>query len=411
MRGDAVVERIILHADLNHFYAAVECRDNPKLREVPMAVGGDEKKRHGIVLAKNELARSYGIKTGEALWHARRKCPEITIVPPHFDKYERASLDAREIYGRYTDRVEPFGADECWLDMSGCVDSYEKAKIVADNLRREMYEELGLTISVGVSFNKVFAKLASDYKKPDATTLIAPSHYREIVWDLPVNALLYVGRATEKKLFNFGVHTIGDLAKCDRALLKRSLGKSGEMLWLYANGLDTSPVKAVRERAKSIGNSTTLPRDIIENKEVRVVLYALCEKVAARLRDKKLCCCAVQLSVRDRNFTDTEHQIPLLSPTDTSQEMFDAVWRLYTSNYRRKVPIRGLGVRAIRLENGGQEQLSLFSEDIKRGKHKRIEQAKDKLKDKYGAGAIKRGVFLVNPELLPGRGHKLHDDE
>ncbi len=405
------MERIILHADLNHFYAAVECRKNTHLRDVPMAVGGDEQKRHGIVLAKNELARACGVKTGESLWHARRKCPEITIVPPHFDEYEKASLDAREIYGRYTDRVEPFGADECWLDMSGCVDSYEKAKIVADNLRKEMYEELGLTISVGVSFNKVFAKLASDYKKPDATTMITPSQYKGIVWELPVNALLYVGRATEKKLFNFGVHTIGDLAKCDRALLKRSLGKSGEMLWLYANGLDTSPVKAVREQVKSIGNSTTLPRDITEGKEVRVVLYALCEKVAARLRDKDLCCCAVALSVRDKNFTDTEHQAQLGTPTDTSQEMFDAVWRLYTSNYRRKISIRGLGVRAIRLENGGQEQLSLFSEDVKRGKHKRIEQTKDKLKDKYGTDAVKRGVFLANPELLPGRGHKLYDDE
>ena len=352
------MERIILHADLNYFYAAVECRENPKLRDVPMAVGGDEQKRHGIVLAKNELARAYGVKTGEALWHARRKCPEITIVSPHFDKYARASHDAREIYGRYTDRVEPFGPDECWMDMSGCVDSYDKAEKVADNLRREMHEELGLTISVGVSFNKVFAKLASDYKKPDATTLIAPSRYREIVWELPVNALLYVGRATEKKLFNFGVHTIGDLAKCDR-----------------------------------------------------VVLYALCEKVAARLRDKKLCCCAVQLSVRDRNFTDTEHQIPLSWPTDTSQEMFEAVWKLYSSNYKRCIPIRGLGVRAIRLENCAQEQLSLFSEDVKRGKHKRLEQTKDKLNDKYGADAIKRGLFLINPELLPGRGHKLHEDE
>ena len=405
------MERIILHADLNYFYAAVECRENPKLRDVPMAVGGDEQKRHGIVLAKNELARAYGVKTGEALWHARRKCPEITIVSPHFDKYARASHDAREIYGRYTDRVEPFGPDECWMDMSGCVDSYDKAKKVADNLRREMHEELGLTISVGVSFNKVFAKLASDYKKPDATTLIAPSRYREIVWELPVNALLYVGRATEKKLFNFGVHTIGDLAKCDRALLKRSLGKSGEMLWLYANGLDASPVKAMREQAKSIGNSTTLPRDITENKEVRVVLYALCEKVAARLRDNKLCCCAVQLSVRDRNFTDTEHQIPLSWPTDTSQEMFEAAWKLYSSNYKRCIPIRGLGVRAIRLENCAQEQLCLFSEDVKRGKHKRLEQTKDKLNDKYGADAIKRGLFLINPELLPGRGHKLHEDE
>lgn len=405
------MERIIFHADLNHFYAAVECRKNPQLRDIPMAVGGDEQKRHGVVLAKNELARACGVKTGESLWHARRKCPDITIVPPHFDEYQKASKDARGIYGRYTDRVEPFGADECWLDMTGCVEDYSKAKIIADNLRKEMHDELGLTISVGVSFNKVFAKLASDYKKPDATTVFAPSNYREIVWKLPVNALLYVGRATENKLLNFGVHTIGDLAKCDRALLKSSLGKSGELLWIYANGLDTSPVKVEREAAKSIGNSTTLPRDITDSKDVRVVLYALCEKVAGRLREQKLCCGTVSLSVRDNNFIDTEHQVQLESLTDTSQEMFDAVWKLYNSNYRRTVPIRGLGVRAIRLERSGQEQMSLFSEDIKKDKHKRIEQAKDKLLNKYGAGTVKRGVFLVNPEILPGRGHKLYEDE
>jgi len=405
------MERIILHADLNHFYAAVECRRRPELRAVPMAVGGDEQKRRGVVLAKNELARACGVKTGESLWEARRKCPELTVVSPHFDEYAKASHQAREIYSRYTDRVEPFGADECWLDLTGCVDDYKKALAVADRLRREMREELGLTISVGVSFNKVFAKLASDMKKPDATTVIPPHKFREIIWPMPVNALLYVGRATESRLSRMGIRSIGDLANSDRALLRRTLGKNGEGLWVYANGLDNAPVKVEREQAKSIGNSTTLPRDISEEEDVRVVLYALCEKVAARLREHGLCCCGIQLSVRSNNFVDSDHQMPLESQTDTSQEMFDAIWKLYKENYKNKIAIRGLGVRAIRLEKGNAEQISLFSEDMRRTKHKRIEQAKDSLSRKYGAGTLRRGVLMTDNELLPGRGHKLDPDE
>ncbi len=404
------MERIILHADLNYFYAAVECRDNPELRDIPVVVGGDEKKRHGIVLAKNEPARVFGIKTGEALWQARQKCPNLTVVPPNFDKYSQASKAAREIYGRYTDRVEPFGPDECWLDLTGCVDSMAKGKKVADNIREEMRNELGLTISVGVSFNKVFAKLASDYKKPDATTVISKSDYKNIVWPLPVSALLYVGRATENKLSNFGIRNIGDLARSDRVLLKRILGKNGEGLWVYANGMDTSPVKSEREQVKSVGNSTTLPRDISRQEDVRVVLYALCEKVAARLRENNLICAGVQLSVRDINFTDSEHQVPLSVPTDTSQEMFDAVWKLYCSCCG-VMPVRALGVRAIRLESSGQEQLSLFSEDEKVKKHRRIEKAKDSLSKKYGAGTVRRGVLMTDSELIPGRGHKLEVED
>lgn len=404
------MERIIFHADLNHFYAAVECRRNPKLRNVPMAVGGDESKRRGVVLAKNELARACGVKTGESIWEAKRKCPELVVVPTHFDEYEKASRDARQVYGGYTDRVEPFGADECWLDMTGCVDSFDKAKLVADRLRQEMRDTLGLTVSVGVSFNKVFAKLASDYKKPDATTVITHKNYREIVWPMPVSALLYVGKATEKKLSHYGIHTIGDLARSEREFLKRLLGKKGESLWVYASGLDISPVHTERDQAKSIGNSTTIPRDITQPEEARLVLYALCEKVSSRLREQGLCCCGVQLSVKNSDFEVCEHQAPLDAPADTSQEMFDAVWEIYCSKYSKSMSVRSLGVRAIRLEKGIQEQISLFDEDIRRTKHKNIERAKDKLIKKYGAGAVTRGVFFTDPELLPGRGHKINTD-
>ena len=266
------MERIILHSDLNNFYASVECLYHPELREKPVAVCGDPELRHGIVLAKNQLAKGCGIKTGEVLWQARQKCPELVLVPPSYERYLSYSAMAKEIYQEYTDQVESFGLDECWLDVTGSTALFGGGCTLADRIRERIRRELGVTASVGVSFNKVFAKLGSDLRKPDATTAISPRDFREKIWPLPVQTLLYVGRATQNKLQRYGIRTIGELARADRGMLQFAFGKNGLMLWAFANGLDTSPVSNIGAKSliKSIGNSTTTPRDLLSDGEVRI---------------------------------------------------------------------------------------------------------------------------------------------
>lgn len=399
------MDRVILHADLNNFYASVECLSRPELREKPMAVGGDAQRRHGVVLAKNECAKRFGVQTGEALWLARQKCPELAVAPPHFERYEAFSGLAREIYGEVTDRVESFGIDECWLDVSGSAASLEGGARIANHLRERIRRELGLTISVGVSFNKVFAKLGSDYRKPDAVTEISRENYKNIVWPLGVEQLLYVGGATRRKLARCGVHSIGDLAGADRRLLRNLLGKNGEMLWGFANGLDGAPVAYASERSmvKSIGNSTTTPRDLVRPEEIKVVLYALCESVAARLRERGLLCGTVQVGVRGSDLRTREYQRPLAGATDASGALFAAAWELCRTRHRAGSPIRTLGVRALQLTQAGEEQLSLFSGLGLVERERSLERAKDAVRAKFGPGAIRRGVLLTAPELTPLR--------
>ena len=255
------MERTILHCDCNGFFASVECVHRPELKEVPMAVCGDPENRHGIILAKNELAKQYGVTTAETIWQAKRKCPQLVLVAPHHDEYAHYSRLVNEIYQQYTDRVEPFGIDESWLDVTGCEELFGDGVTIAETLRRRVREEIGLTISVGVSFNKIFAKLGSDYKKPDATTVITRENFRQIVWPLPVGSLLYVGRAAQESLRRIGVTTIGELAQAEQKNLQLALGKLGEQLWVYANGMDESPVHRTDEKreVKSVGNGMTFP--------------------------------------------------------------------------------------------------------------------------------------------------------
>jgi len=257
------MERVILHSDLNNFYASVECLYNPDLRDKPVAVGGDVEARHGIILAKNYHAKKYGILTGEAIWQAQQKCRDLVVVPPNFKRYMRFSQMARDIYADYTDQCESFGLDECWLDVTGSYRLFGDGKAIADKIRERIKFEMGITASVGVSFNKIFAKLGSDIKKPDATTIISKDNFKDVVWKLPVNELLYVGRATHKKLNRYGIKTIGDLANTELKYLEYWLGKWGCMLWTFANGYDTSPVSNIGAKSliKSVGNSTTTPRD------------------------------------------------------------------------------------------------------------------------------------------------------
>ena len=280
------MDRVILHIDMNNFYASVETLYDPSLRDVPMAVGGDRERRHGIVLAKNMLAKAKGVKTAEALWEAERKCPGIRFVPPHFDRYAKYSRLAKSIYAQYTDMVESFGLDECWLDVTGSTRLFGSGREIAEEIRLRIREELGLTVSVGVSFNKIFAKLGSDYRKPDAVTEITRENFREIVWPLDAGALLFVGKSTQAALRKYGMRTIGDVAQADRRLLRRLLGKNGEQLSIYANGEDMAPVARIgeAEELKSVSNSTTAIHDLRDDGEIRAELYMLSESVAHRLQ-------------------------------------------------------------------------------------------------------------------------------
>ncbi len=394
------MERVILHSDMNNFYASVECLDNPRLREKPVAVCGDPMQRHGIVLAKNQIAKQFGVSTGDAIWEARQKCRDIVIVPPHYDRYMELSAAARKIYTSYTDRVEAFGLDECWLDVGGSTNLFGTGPVIADDIRRRVRTELGLTASVGVSFNKVFAKLGSDMKKPDATTVITRENYCEVVWAQPVSDLLYVGPATTKKLKRYGVQTIGDLARMDTGGIYSILGKVGVMLWQFANGWDSSSVSTyyAAPAIKTIGNSTTAPRDLVTDEEVKITLYALCESVAARLRAQNSVCSTVQLGIRDTSLLWYERQEKLCHPVCSVTEIFGAAFRLFGQN-RPRAQVRSLSVRASGISPAGPAQLSLYPDEVRSLRHTDLERAMDRIREKYGYHSIQRGIMLTDPAL------------
>lgn len=397
------MKRTILHSDMNGFYASVECLYHPELRNKPVAVAGDPEARHGIVLAKNELAKKFGIKTGNPLWMARQICPDIVFLPPDFKKYMKFSELAREIYSEYTDRVEPFGLDEAWLDVSGSSALFGDGKTIADSIRDRIRTELGVTVSVGVSFNKVFAKLGSDMKKPDATTVITENNFREKVWRLPVGDLIFVGRASQRKLSKYGIFTIGALANADLTMLKTVFGKAGEAMWRFANGLDESVVALVDNRmpVKSIGNSTTTPRDLTTLEEVKITLKALAESVSARLREQGFVCRTVQLGIRDCELNWIERQCKLVQPDRTEQSLLSAAMELFAQNhdFSRDGSIRSLSIKACDLEKQDFEQLSFFQNAELLKKEERLEQAMDTLRVRFGFETVKRGIMMKDSEL------------
>lgn len=390
---------VILHSDMNNFYATVECLDNPSLRGKPMAVTGDPDARHGIILAKNYEAKKFGITTGEPLWMARQKCPDIIFTPPRYDRYIEFSRAAHEIYEKYTDQVESFGLDECWLDVTGSTHLFGEGKHIADEIRTRIKHELGLTASVGVSYNKIFAKLGSDLKKPDATTVIGQD-FKEKIWHLPADMLLYVGRATYAKLLKHGIHTIGDLACSDVSFLERLLGKNGIMLWAFANGLDQSPVSHTYSRRviKTIGNSTTTPRDLTNDTDVKIILYILSESVAERMRKEHFYCRSVQISIRDNTLASYERQGRLSLPSCTSQAIFEKAFTLFIDN-RPQNPVRSLGVRACNLMVSQYRQLSFLEDAVKDQKQEDLEHAIDRIRQRFGHYSIQRGIMLMDPSL------------
>lgn len=395
------VERTILHSDMNNFFASVECRLDPSLLGHPVAVCGDPAKRHGIVLAKNYEAKRFGVKTGEALWQAKEKCPDLLCVPPHYDKYEEFSRAAREIYCTYTDLVESYGMDECWLDVGASSRLFGDGKTIADEIREKIRRELGVTVSVGVSFNKVFAKLGSDMKKPDATTVIDRDHFKETVWPLPVSDLLYVGRSTTEKLRRYGIETIGALAVTAPETMRLLFGKNGEMLWAFANGLDTSPVSniAAKSLIKSVSCGNTSHRDLVTESDIRAALYPLCETVSRRLRKYGFLCGTIRLSVRNFELFTITRQKKLPLPGRTSSEIFNTALELFHHSYTSGKPVRSLSVGAADLVYTEEIQLSLDPEIMRSQRKELAECAVDRINEKYGKHTVFRALFLAEPEL------------
>lgn len=386
------VERAILHSDINNCYASIECLYDPSLCGKPVAVGGSVEMRHGIILAKSEQAKRCGVTTGEAIWQARQKCRDLIVVPPHFDRYTLYSGYVQDIYRRYTDEIEPFGLDECWLDVTGSGQLFGSGKTIAEEIRNRVRKELGITVSVGVSFNKVFAKLGSDLKKPDAVTVIPQSGFREKIWNLPASAMLGCGRATVRKLSNFGVHTIGQLAACDRDFLQAVFGKMGLELWKYANGLDDARVKpdGFTPVSKSIGHGTTCVRDLENEHEVWLVMLALTQEIGRRLYGEKLAATAVQIGIKNSDLFVRQFQTPLPLPTQSAFEIASGALTLFHNAYRWERKVRSVTVRAINLVPASAPvQTDLFSDFARHERQQKIDETVLRIRQKYG----KKGIF------------------
>lgn len=398
------MDRTILHCDLNAFYASVECVFNPHLKAVPMAVAGNPEHRHGIILAKNELAKRAGVKTAETIWQAKRKCPTLVLVPPRHGEYARYSRLVNQIYQEFTDLVEPFGIDESWLDVTGVLHLFGDGQGLADRIRQTVKDRLDLTLSVGVSFNKIFAKLGSDYKKPDATTVITQDNYQSILWPLPVSRLLFVGKVTARSLFRIGVSTIGQLAAMDRKALVQLLGKTGGMLHDYANGRDDSPVRSAYadEDLKSVGNGTTFDHDLLGFQEILSGLLPLCDQVATRLRRHGLKCRVVAVALKDPHFRTSSRQKTLPSPTYLTRELSDTAMELIRGFWDEKKPVRAMTVTGSSLvaEEEAVEQLSFFDQldQVDRKKYEKLDQTVDEIRRRFGEKAIGLGGRLKSED-------------
>ena len=406
--------RTILHVDANSFYASCECLYRPSIREKPVAVCGDPEARHGIVLTKNQHAKKYGVQTGEAIWQAKQKCPSLVVVPPDYPLYLHMSRRMHEIFGQYSDKVESFGLDESWVEISADDMDVRKGQLVADEIRHRIHRTLGITVSVGVADNKVMAKLGSDYKKPDATTVLPPDLYEQIVWPLPVSDLLYVGPATTRKLARIGVCTIGQLANLDESILAYKFGKIGYMLKAFALGLDTSPVKPIEVSLpiKSVGNSTTPPHDIENMTDVKELVYLLAESVATRLRENNFKARCISVSARTTELVSSSCQTTLSQSTCLAKEIAETALRLFEQRYRFGFPFRSMGINCSQLSPlDAPVQVDMFGEDECRVKQEQLERSIDGLRSRFGHQVIRRGIVLSDlsySEINPKEEHIIH---
>lgn len=414
MFGGLKMLRTILHSDCNSFYASVESALNPLLKGKAIAVSGNPEQRHGIILTKSYEAKKYGVKTGEAIWQAKQKCPHLITLPPNFPKYIQYSKWVREIYYDYTDMIEPFGLDEAWLDVTGSKTLFGNGVEIAEKISNKIKKELDITVSIGVSYNKIFAKLGSDYKKPDAVTYIGRENYKDIIWNLPAEDLLYVGKATKSKLNKLGIFTIGQIAECPVKILKSNLGKWGEILHIFANGYDTSPVSLYNSvtSVKSIGNSTTTHRDLKNYEDVKIVAGVLADSVSRRMREQGLMCGVVSISIRDTALSSFTRQQKLITNTDITSEILDTAMKLFSANYNWHLPIRSIGIAVSELSSKGNGlQFSLFDDCKERLRKESLDRTTDKLKERFGNYIITPAIMLKDKALSgfnPKADHTIH---
>jgi len=402
------MDRVILHCDCNSYFASVECIERPELKSVPMAVCGNPESRHGIILAKNELAKKFGIQTAETIWQAKKKCPSLTLVVPHHDRYQYYCRVINRIYGEYTDQVEAFSIDESWLDVTGSQRLFGDGKQIADELRRRVREELGLTISVGVSFNKVFAKLGSDYKKPDATTVISRENFKEILFPLPVRDMLFVGANAAAELNRKGIMTIGDLANTPPSRLHELLGRMGDTLWAYANGLDDAPVHRAEESdpVKSISNSITFHRNLTGEEDLKTGLLMLSDSVGARMRRQQVEGCTVQVQIKSPELKLISRQETLKNPTSSTKEIYQTALSIIRRSWDLKRPVRMLTVGVTNFSDpGAPQQISLFEEETgeRHERQVKLETAVDAIRRRFGEDSI--GFGRVMGSDLGGKPH------
>lgn len=394
------MDRVILHCDMNSFFASVELLSYPELSEKPVAVCGDPDSRHGIILAKNEPAKKFGIKTAETIWQARKKCPELILLPPHMSKYKQFSHELNKIYQRFTDMVEPFSIDESWLDVTASTALFGSGTRIAESIHKAVRSELGLTLSVGVSFNKFFAKMGSEYKKPDATTEITRENYQKLLWPLPVSEMFFVGNASAEKLHKAGIKTIGDIAQSTAITLSALLGKTGEMLWENANGLDNSPVARFdeREEIKSVGNGITFKRNLISTDDILTAVTALSDTVSSRLRKYGMKANGIKVDIKDPTFNVISRQKQLFTPTNSASDIVKASMEIIKASWNIGVPIRLITITGINLSSeAADEQLSLFSGDNNdRIRSEKLGHTMDEVRKKYGSAAIGFAAVLDN---------------
>lgn len=396
-------ERVILHVDLNNFYASVEALHNEHFRVVPMAVCGEVELRHGIVLAKNQMANEMGVKTGDTLFEARRKCPNIEFCSANFSLYLRFSKLARSIYERYTDKVESFGIDECWLDVTESVKLFGDGEQIAHKIRKDIFRELGITVSVGVSDNKIFAKLGSDYKKPNAVTVINKENYKQIAFPLPVQDLLFVGKATRQKLNHIGIYTIGDLAECEQNILTNVLGIWGKYLHEYANGEDRSQVckSGLNSIIKSVGNSTTTKRDMQTENDIKCVITMLADSVGSRLKEYNLKGGCISLYLRTSELNVSNRQKSIKIPTSSSSEIANIAFEIFQSYNFKNFRFRALGIQVSNVisDKKCETQLDMFCSVEKILKKEKLEKGIDKIRSKFGYNSIKKAIMFTDESL------------
>ena len=402
-----MAERLIFHCDCNNFFASCECLERPELKEVPMAVAGDPENRTGIVVAKNELAKKAGVKTTDTVWQARRKCPGIVFVPPRHRYYSEVSGRVNAIYRSYTDYVEPASIDESYLDLSGTLEYYHmSAGELADSIRARVKKEIGITISVGVANNKIFAKMGSDYKKPDATTVILGEDYKTILWPLPVSDLMFAGKASVNLLNQKGIFTVGDLALQPKEHIVSLLGKGGENLWMYANGLDTDPGRpwGYVSEVKSVSHGMTFRRDLVTREEIETGVAVQADRIAMSLRRQKLKGSVISVQIKSPQLTVISRQTSLNHYTWLQHEIRDVAVKLIEDNWRIGSPIRAITVGVSKLLPAGEaaEQLDLFdlmadpgqavSGSRDRERQDKMEAAVDTLRQKMGPLAVTLGI-------------------